>query len=250
MTVTVLRCWILLVVAVAVVVTGWLTVLAAPPTKLSEVASTDDLVAEATARLTDVEQALASAESYKERLDSMRRSATYLAICAQALAEHEADSKLKQSGPDLRDAALAIARSRSYDEATKALPALKAAAAGKASGTVTVEYDWSKLARLGSVMSAMKSRSESLRRAMRKPGDPTEDSRHATAIALLALVAHGNTHAVKNPDDKPRWRELSLEVQRHFTKAATAIKAKDESAGDHFRLGMEACNTCHEKFKP
>lgn len=247
MTATVLRHSILFVLAV--VVTGWLTALAAAPTKLSEVASTDDLMAEATARLSDIEQTLASAESYKERLDSMRRSATHLAICAQALTEHESDSKLKASGPDLRDAALAVARSSSFDDAAKLLPALKAAAAGQVSGTTKVEYDWSKLARLGSVMSAMKSRSESLRRAMRKPGDPAEDSRHATAIALLALVAHGDTHAVKAPADKPRWQELSLEVQWHFTKAATAIKAKDESAADHFRLGMETCNTCHEKFK-
>ena len=248
MTATVLRHSILFVLAV--VVTGWLTALAAPPTKLSEVASTDDLMAEATARLSDIEQALESAESYRERLDSMRRSATHLAICAQALAEHEADSKLKQSGPDLRDAALVIARSQSYDEARKTLPALKSAAGGKSRGTAKVEYNWSELSRFGSVMSVMKSRSESLRRAMRKPGDPAEDSRHATAIALLALVAHGDTHAVKDPADKPRWQELSLEVQRHFTKAATAIKARDESAADHFRLGMEACNTCHEKFKP
>ena len=248
MTVTVLRHSILLVIAV--VLTGWLTALAAPPTKLSEVATTDDLEAEIAARLSDIELALASVESYRERLDSMRRSATHLAICAQALAEHEADSKLKPSGPDLRDAALALANSRSHAEASQSLDALKAAYSGKVSGMAKVEYDWSKLARLGSVMSAVKFRSESLRRAMRKPGDPAEDSRHATAIALLALVAHGNTHAVKDPADRPRWQELSVELQQHFTKAATAIKARDESAADHFRLGMETCNTCHEKFKP
>lgn len=233
----------------AVVVTGWLTALAAPPVKLSEVASTDDLLAEVAARLSEIEQALVSAESYKELLDSMRRSATHLAICAQALAEHDVDSKLKSSGPDLRDAALAIAHSRTYDAASQSLAVLKTAAAGQVGGTAKVEFDWSGLSRFGSVMSAMKSRSESLRRAMRRPGDPVEDSRHATAIALLALVAHGDTHAVKDPADRPRWRELSLEVQRHFTQAATAIKTKDESAADHFRLGMEACNACHEKFK-
>ena len=247
MTMTAHRRWILFFMAV--VVTGRLTALAAPPTKISQVASTDDLLAEVAARQSDIEQSLVSPESYRDRLDSMRRSATHLAICAQALAEHESDSKLKASGPDLRDAALTIARSTSFDDAVKTLPALKAAAAGKASGTAKVEYDWSKLARLGSVMSALKSRSESLRRAMRKPGDPAEDSRHATAMALLALVAHGDTHAVKDPADQPRWRELSLEMQRHMTRAAAAIKARDESAADHFRLGMETCNTCHEKFK-
>ena len=247
MIVTVLRHSALLVIVV--VFAGWWTVLAAPPAELSQVASTDDLEAEIAVMLADIEQALASTESYREKLNSMRRSATHLAICAQALAEHEANSKLKASGPDLRDAALAIARIQSYDEATKALVVLKAAAAGKAGGIAAIEYDWSKLSQLGSVMSAMKSRSESLRRAMRRPGDPAEDSRHATAIALLALVAHGNTDALKDPADKPRWRELSLEVQQHFTKAATAIKTKDGSAADHFRLGMESCNACHEKFK-
>jgi hypothetical protein len=247
MTATVLRHSLLFVLAVVVI--GWLAALAAPPTKLSEVASTDDLAAEVVARLSDVEQALASTESYRERLDSMRRSATHLAICAQALAEHESNSELKASGPELRDAALAIARSTSFEDATKYLPALKACASGKVSGTAKVEYDWSKLARLGSVMSALKSRSESLRRAMRKPGDPVEDSRHATAMALLALVAHGDTHAVKDPSDMPRWHDLSLKLQRHMTNAAKAIKAKDDSAADHFRRGMETCNTCHEKFK-
>lgn len=247
MTITSRRRWTLL--CMMVVLIGWLTAIAAPPTKISEVASVDDLVAEVAARMSDIELALASAESYRERGDSMRRSATYLAICAQALAEHESDSKLKPSGPDLRDAALAIARSTSFDDATKVLPALKAASNGKASGTATVEYDWGKLSRLGSVMSALKLHRESLRRALRKPGDPVEDSRHATAMALLALVAHGDTHAVKDPADKPRWRELSLELQRHMTKTAAAIKARDESAPDHFRLGMETCNTCHEKFK-
>ncbi len=247
MTMTGPRRWILLFVTV--VATGWLTALAAPPTKLSDVASTADLVAEAAARLSDVEQALASPESYRERLDSMRRSATHLALCAQALAEHESDSPLKGSGPDLRDAALAIARSASFEDAAKLLPALKAASSGTVSGAARAEYDWSRLSRLGSVMSALKSRSESLRRAMRKPGDPAEDSRHATAMALLALVAHDHTHTVKDPADQPRWRELSLELQRHMTRAATAIKAKDESAADHFRLGMETCKTCHEKFK-
>ena len=235
--------------SIALLALNWLAAWAAPPAKLSEVATTDDIEAEVVSKLNDVEQALHSTESYRERRDSLRRSATHLAIYGQALAEHDSESKLRLAGADLRDAALSLAHDSSFDDASKSLALLKTAAAGKATGSARVDFDWSKLAQRGWVMSALKSHSESLRRAMRRPGDPREDSRHATNMALLALVLHGDFGAVKDPADRPRWQALSLEVQQHMTRAAAAIKNRDESAADHFRMGMEACNTCHETFK-
>ncbi len=236
--------------AVAFLVVAW-SVIAAPPVKLTnDVASPADLTAEVGSLLAAADQGLASVESYNDRRDQLKRQAIQIAILAQALAEHEIDSPLKKSAPGLRNAALALARAASFDEAAPALARLKEAAEGKLSGTPAVEADWGKLARAGFLMPAMKERSESIRRALRRPKDPDMESRHAMAIALMILAVHGDTQAVKNPADKPAWQECCVELQGHMSRAAAAIKARNDSAVDHFRLGMEACDKCHQKFKP
>ncbi len=223
---------------------------AAAPAKLSTVASVDDLNAELDACIVDIGEAMASGQSYSDCKEMLKRASIQIALCAQALAEHELPSRRKVVGADLRDAALRVASSQSLPDAADAFASLKSVDGGEATGVAAAEYDWGKLARLGVSMSLMKYRSESLRRAMRKPGDVGIDSRHATAIALIALAVHSDERAMKNPAKKSRWEELALELQAHMTRAASAIKAKDTSATDHFRMGMETCNTCHEEFKP
>ena len=226
-------------------------VTAAPPVKLTnEVASPADLTAEVVSLLAAAEQACASLESYNERPDQLKRNAIQIAILSQALAEHETDSPQKKSAPSVRNAALALARTASFEEAAEALPRLKEAVDGKVSGTPVVEADWGKLARASVLMPIMKQRSEAIRRALRRPKDPDAESRQAMAIALMILAVHGDTQAVKNPADKPVWQETCLELQGHMSRAVAAIKSKDGTAADHFRLGMEACDKCHEKFKP
>ena len=224
---------------------------AAPPLKITaDVASIADLTAESQALLTSIEQSLATEESYNGRREPLRRQAIQIAIFAQALAEHDGDSPEKRTAPGLRDSALGLARAMSFDEASQALPSVKAALAGQQRGTPTVEADWGKLARAGTLMHVMKERSEAIRRGLRRPKDPEVESRHATAIALMILVVHGDTHAVKSPVDKQAWQDICLELQGHMSLAAAAIKTRDNSAADHFRLGMEACDKCHQKFKP
>jgi hypothetical protein len=236
--------------AVGLLVVAW-AAMAAPPVKITvEVATPADLTAEVVALAASIDQAVESAESFEEQRDSVKRQALQIAILAQALAEHEVDSPLKKSAPGLRNAALALARTTTVEEARQTKMRLQEALEGKLSGTPAVEAEWGKLTRAGTLMPVMKGRSEAVRRALRRPTDPELESRHAMAIAVMILAVHGDTSSVKNPADKSAWQDISLELQGHMSRAAAAIKARDGTAADHFRLGMEACDKCHLKFKP
>ena len=151
---------------------------------------------------------------------------------------------------ELVDAALAVAKAGSMKESAEQVAVIKQGLEGTTAGTAVREFDWTRLARSGAMMGAMKERSEAIRRGLRRPKDPAAESRQPLAIALMALVLHGDTHAVKDPSDKPAWQEACLELQGHMSRAAAAIKSRDGSAVDHFRMGMEACDKCHQKFKP
>ena len=240
------------VFAVVSLITVW--VAAAPPAKItSEVALTVDITAEVHSLLTFIESSLASGELYNERRDQVRRQAIQVAILAQASADHDALSIWKESAPELRDAALVLARSKSLplEEAAMSLEKAKEAIAGKLSGRPAAEADWGKLASTGTLMSIMKERTELIRKGLRKPKDPAVESRNAMVVSIMALALHNTTHALKDPAEKPAWQEICMELQVHMSRAADAVRSKDPgSAADHFRMGMEACDKCHQKFKP
>jgi hypothetical protein len=236
--------------AIAVTLAASVAVEAAPPLPLEKVIGADDLVAEAAAKGAQIEPFLASAEAYQQNADKLKASASLLAVIGQALAEHPQDSKLKAAGPSLRDAAIALARSENYDDAKSAWPKVQAALAGKADGKVPVDFDWAKLSKMHPAMEEMNARSSQLRRLLRRPKDAAVDSRHASAIALLAVTAYADTHEVKNPADLPQWRELATALQQHMSAAAAAIKAKDTmQATQRFQAGMETCTKCHDAFQ-
>jgi hypothetical protein len=236
--------------AIAITAFGFCAVWAASPVKLANVASVDDLTNEVLLLVTDAQKTLGSLETYNDGHERLKRSASQIAILAQALAEYDADLKLKASAPNLRDAALAIVRAQSYEEVTQSFERMKQAVSGKSTETATREFDWGKLARLGTLMHAMKDRSEALRKSFRRSRDPEIESRHAMSMALMALAAHGDTHAVKDPADKAAWQDFCLQLQGHMSRAAAAVKQREPSAADHFRMGMDTCSACHEKFKP
>ncbi len=237
-------------IVVICILIGW-TANAASPVKINtETASPVDLTAEIDSLLTTIRESTLTAESYAEQHQQAKRNAIQIAIFAQTLAEHETESPLKKSAPGLRNASLALVRTTSYDEGMQSLARMSEAMEGKLSGTPAVDIEWSKLASASTLMPILKMRSESIRRGFRRPKDPDVESRNATAIALLALVAHGDLHLAKTPADRMVWQETCLELQGHMSRAASAIKSRDSSAADHFRLGMEACDKCHQKFKP
>jgi len=225
--------------------------LAASPAKIKEVAPVADLVTEAEAKIKALEESLASEEKYQEaKATSLPRDASVLAVLAQAITESEEKAGWKASGPDLRDAAIALGGSKSFDEAKKALAAVTEAHGGK-SGGAKAEAEWNKLGKFGAIMKEVNVRNGRLRRYLRKlPDNPNDAARDASVLAVLALVAHEDTHEVKQAADVPEWQKLSKEFQTHMTAAAAAFNAKDTAgAKAGFDKANSACNACHKKFR-
>lgn len=237
--------------SVAVIVSHLLgTVHAAPPLDLTKVGTPAALTAEAQDLLGEIEKGLESSDGYKMSEAGVKQAASLLAVVGQALAEHPEDSELKKAGPSIRQAAIKVARAKTYEEAQAGLKDLKPSVQGTVSPDVPVEFDWAKLSRMHPLMEQMNGRAAKFRRAARRPKDPEVDSRHVMAIALAAVATHADTHEVKKQEDLPAWHGFANELFTHMTEATAAVKAKDmEAAQKSFSAGMQTCQKCHDQFQ-
>ncbi len=236
--------------------TLWMLAVAAPacyadaPLKLAAVAAPASLIAEATEKVEEIGLGLESAESYKEATATVKQSASLVGIIGQALADHPESSPLKQAGPSIRDAAISVARAKTYEEAKAALPRLQSALKGEVNPEAKAEFEWAKLSKMHPMMEEMNARAAKFRRVLRRPKDPEADSRHVAAIALTAIATYADTHEVKNPEDLPLWRTLATELYTNMSESAAAVRAGEtEKAKELFTAGMETCTKCHDKFQ-
>ncbi|MGQ0634913.1 MAG: hypothetical protein ACT4QC_09905 [Planctomycetaceae bacterium] len=231
---------------------AWLPAYAGAPAKISDVAPVADLAIEADAKIKAIEEALASNEKYMETKSStLPRDAGVLAVLAQAIVETDENSEWKATAAGVRDGAIAIATATSLEDAKKGFAAVTDARAGKPTNAKS-DADWAKLCKLRSVMKEVTFRNNKLRSAKRKmPEKPEEVARHASVLAVLALVAHEDTHEVKDPAQVGEWKKFAMEFQKHMTEAATAFKKADkDAAAKAFDSAATNCNDCHAKFKP
>ena len=221
-----------------------------PRTKLSDVASAEDLVAEVMVTLQEIERCLMSPESYQASATAGRRYAKQLAVFAQALAEHEHESKLKSLAPGVRDAALRFAQTKSFEDAKAGMQQLNQMIDGTGSSESSLEYDWSKLATLHELMDLMRERAELTRKALRRPKDPMRESRHPAMMAILAMAIDAHADQYRQSSDSPEWHSASLDLQREMTKMSQSIRVGEKDAAiEHFANGYQACDRCHERFK-
>lgn len=224
---------------------------AAAPVKVGKVAAVADLVAEADSKIKSIEESLASEESFNDaKKTKIPLDASILAVLAQAIAEHETAAAWKAGAPDVREAAQALAKPTTFDDAKKSLATIKGAKEGK-KAAAAVESPWGQLSRQGKVMSEVSKRNNKLRRVSRKLPDDTADAvRDASVLAILALTIHDDTHEVKNAADKPEWVKYSLDMQTASTDLAAALKAKNaKSVKETFTRVSKSCADCHAKFR-
>jgi hypothetical protein len=229
---------------------------AAAPAKIAAVAPVADIAAQADARIKALEEALKDNEEYnKAKGKTIPTEAGVLAVLAQAVAESEEKAAWQATAADVREAAMALGKAKTFDDAKKELAAVKDAIGGKSSGA-KVEYDWAKLCKLGTVMDQISKRNNKFRRNTKKK-DPTdvelaEWTGDATVAAVLALAAHEDTHEVKSKkaEDIELWKKFAKEYQTQMTATAAALKKKDmAAAADSWKKSSTACNDCHSKFK-
>ncbi len=224
---------------------------AGAPVDTAMVAPIDDLKAEASAKIAALDDLLKDADKFAEaKKRSIPQAAGVLACVAQAIVEHKEREKAGVSAADLRDAALAIIKSGSHEDATKALVSAKQAFEGKGDGKASAEHEWNKLINLHRLMEEINSRNSKIRAALRRPKDPQAESVHASTLAVLALAIHADTHEVKDKAQIPQWQGFATDYQKNMTGLAAAIKAKDkERSSELFKVATTSCNDCHKQFR-
>lgn len=223
----------------------------ADPVKFSTIASAKELSEEIGAKVALVEKSLADEESYtKDKKKTLPREAGTIAVLAQAVAEHDEDSDLKKSAPDVREGALALVKAGSYADAKTALEAIKSAVGGKSAGAKP-EAEWNKLIDMDSMMAEVQARNGKLSRLKRKfPTDTAEAVRHAQVLALLTVPMAADTHEVKDMAKIPNWEAHSKAMLEAMNQTAAALKAKDEEGfKKHFADAAQSCSKCHEEFR-
>lgn len=226
-------------------------VIGAELVKFSTIATAKEIAEEISAKVATVEKSLADEESYnKDKKKTLPREAKSIAVLAQAVAEHDEDSDLKKTAPDVRDAALALGKAESYDDAKKALEAVKSAIGGTSSGAKP-EAEWKSLIDMDSLMAEVQAHYAKLSRMKRKfPDDTAEGVRHAQILALLSVPMAADTHEVKDPAKTGEWVEYTKVMLEGMNKTAAALKAKDEAAfKTAFAEASESCNKCHKEFR-
>ncbi|MDA1014366.1 MAG: hypothetical protein O3A00_07925 [Planctomycetota bacterium] len=209
-----------------------------------------DLAADAKAKVGLIGDMLATGESFEESIKEKKlaQAAGTLAALSQGITEHPQGKGTGIAGPALRDAAAALAKTKSLDEATKLLAGAQAALEGKGDGDV--KADWAKLVNMHRSMDEVQSRFNQIRRLRRKPTTPNEDSIHASTLAILAKTIQADTHEVKNKADLPEWKTFADSLSDSSRGLAKAMKAEDKAGITKFYLAAtKACAGCHAKFR-
>lgn len=241
----------LLLLAAIVLTTALLPALAEPPVPMTQVAPLEDLVHEADARVEELGQLLASAESFEEHKEAkVHQAFSVLSVLGQGIAEHPDHGKTKIQGPHLRDAALQFTLKSTYEQAKGALESIAKAHKGEASGEAALEHDWAKLTKMHPMMLEIEERSGDLNRVIRRPRGRADEPVHASVIALLTLAMHADTHEVKNAGDIPVWQGYAREYLDQMTGVAKAVREQDKTAAGELMMKATAtCDKCHEKFR-
>ena len=242
------------IAAVACLVTATLVLVSArgeAPVAVAEWVTIEDLNALAGEQLKTLEQQLGDESAFAQRNEKdIPRAAGALACVAQAIAEHKDRNKLKVAATALRDAARKIAAAQAFPEATSALEAAQSAYEGKATAGGEVEFDWSELIDVVSLMDEVNERNAKLTLLKRRIRRPESESLHAVMASLMGLPIHAIAGSYVAEEDVPKWNQYSLDYGRAMSAAAAAIRAKDTAElTKQLDLGNKACDACHVDFR-
>lgn len=235
----------------AVALTASQLVPAESPIPVEKVAPVADLAAESTAQADALSKLLENADDFVDSKKKIGQAAGLLACLAQGIAEHPDHAKVEFFGPDVRDVAIAVSKAKSHADAAAGLEKVRIALEGKSDRKADVEHPWNKLVNMHRMMEEINSRNARLRRTVRRSRKPEEESRDATASAVLAVAMYADTHEVKDDANIPEWQQHSREFQEAMTELAAAIKEK-KSRDDLNALSKranKACAACHASFR-
>lgn len=239
-----------LIASIVFILVGY-SVWAALPAKMSDVVSIADLEAEIAAKTIELESTLADKDKYQELTGTRRSASLQLALLAEAVAQHDGESKLKASAKSIRDTAMSLASASSFDDANQKLAQLKNPTANNVSvASPTPEEEWAKLVRNRALMDLLREKSDQVRKSLRRIKDPEAESRNASTMAVIGVAIGAQAHSRKTAQEQMLWSDWSHNFQKQMTRTARAIRERDSAAVlEHFTAAQAACDLCHEQFK-
>jgi hypothetical protein len=219
--------------------------------KVSTFAPAEDLASQAEAFLGDLEKATADEAAYKEATtDKVVKDANTLVVIALALGLNDQDSKFKANAVATVKAAQAVAETKDFAAAQKAVAALKDAAEGKAKADGSLK--WEKVASLPELMKQVPIINTKLKRNIKKFTGKAKDSAGQTAV--LAVISQGtmaDTSPATSPEQVKQWYDWSAKGRDYAGAVNAAIHAGDEAAANEAMKKMaQNCDDCHAVFHP
>lgn len=221
------------------------------PAHVSKAVGAEELAAGVKSKAEDVGKSITSEASFNRAIENkaIARDGGVIACLAQALAEHADGVKTGINATGLRDAALALSRTKNRDDATAALKNVNEAIAGKGEKGEK-GHPWNKLVNMHRMMEELELQGTVLRRVLRRPRRLEKYSENAAVLVVLGLAMEADTHEVKDPAKLPQWTKWSKEYHQAMSGLNSAIKAGDgDKAKSIFESANETCEACHDVFR-
>jgi hypothetical protein len=222
------------------------------PPKVSTFAPAADLANQADRYIKDLENGVANEPDYKDSVENIAKQSNTLVVIALALGLHDQESKYKTVAGAVIKAAQAVAATKDYESAKKAVAALKAAAAG--GGEAGGELKWEKVAALPELMKQVPVINSKLKlnikpAKFKKKAKDTEG--YTAVIAAIAQGSMADTSATKLPDQVKQWYGFSAAMRDDAGALNAAIHKGDEpAAAKAMKKLAQSCEDCHAVFHP
>jgi hypothetical protein len=218
--------------------------------KISTYAPAADLASQADWYIKDLESAVADETEYKDSVDKIAKESNTLIVIGLALGMHDQESKYKASAGAVVKAAKAVAETKDFESAKKAIAALKDSVNGKTEGTLK----WEKIALLPELMKQVPVINTKLKMNLKGPKFKKKAADTAGHTAVLAVISEGamaDHTATKNDAEVKQWIAFSITARDLAGKVNAAIHKGDQAAAEaNMAKLQQSCDDCHAVFHP
>jgi hypothetical protein len=225
---------------------------AADALKVSTFAPSGDLERQADKFIDAMKNTVASQEEYNDSEGKIGRDSNTLVVIALALGLHDKENKYKDKASALLKAAQAVAATKDYASAKKAVAELEKVAEGDGKGGPALK--WEKVAALPDLMKQVPMVNTKLKLCVTTSNFKKKAKDGAGYSAVIAAIAQGtiaDTSATKNAEQVLQWRKFSTAMRDHAGAVNAAIRKADKPATDKALKKLnQSCEDCHAVFKP
>jgi hypothetical protein len=220
--------------------------------KVSTFAPASDLAAQADWYVKELEGAVENESEYADNKDKIALKSNTLIILSLALGLHDQENKYKANAGVMMKAAQAVAATKDFASAKKAVAALKDATEGRAKADIQLK--WEKEASLPELMKEVPLINTKLKRYVKPEKFKSKAKETAGYTASIGAIAQGSiadTSATKGPEQVKQWEKFMATMRGHAGALNAAIHKGDATAGaSEMKKLQQSCEDCHTVFHP